>query len=155
MLETTRALGEFSGNDYDVIFFVGGFGVMWDFPFVPEVDRVAREVYERGGIVSAVCHGPIALANVKLSSGEYLVKGKSVAGFCNEEEAAVGLQAQLPIHDGGHQTCEDVLQALGGLYSKGAVWGSHVCSQDRVITGQNPASAHDVGAAVVRALSNA
>jgi len=36
------------------------------------------------GIVSAVCHGPAALVDAKLSSGEYLVKGKqsSIISFC-------------------------------------------------------------------------
>jgi len=35
--------------------------------------------------VAAVCHGPIALVNIKLSNGEYLVKGKTMTGFTNEE----------------------------------------------------------------------
>ena len=42
-----------------------------------------REVYESHGIVSAVCHGPAALVDAKLSRGEYLVKGKNVAAFTN------------------------------------------------------------------------
>jgi len=62
---------------------------MWDFPDDPDVHRMAREMYERNKIVAAVCHGPVALLNVKLSSGEYLVKDKEIAVFTNAEEDAM------------------------------------------------------------------
>ena len=87
----TPAIKDLSGSDYDIVFFVGGFGAMYDFPNDEHVQRLSREVYEAGGVVAAVCHGPIALVNVKLSDGEYLVKGKNVGGFCNEEEEIIGL----------------------------------------------------------------
>jgi putative intracellular protease/amidase len=41
---------------------------------------VGREVYEAGGVVGAVCHGPIALANITLSDGSFLIAGKEVTG---------------------------------------------------------------------------
>lgn len=56
---------------------------MWDFRDSPDAQRIIREVYESHGIVSAVCHGPAALVDAKLSRGEYLVKGKNVAAFTN------------------------------------------------------------------------
>lgn len=121
----------------------------WDFPNNEHVQRIQREVYEKGGIVGAVCHGPIALANTKLSSGELLIAGKEVAGFCEEEEAVVGLKAHLPMHDGAGQSCEEVLSARGGNFTKGPAWGSHVAVDSRLVTGQNPASAAGAGDAIV------
>lgn len=50
---------------------------MWDFRDSPDAQRIIREVYESHGIVSAVCHGPAALVDAKLSRGEYPVKGKT------------------------------------------------------------------------------
>jgi len=149
LTEGTRALSEFDGNDFDVIFFVGGFGTMWDFPFDTNVSRVAAATYEKGGVIGAVCHGPIALANITLSTGELLVSGKSCAGFCNEEEAAIGLEPLLPMHEGFGKSCEDVLQAKGGIYTKTAPWGEHVVSDSRVVTGQNPASARKCAQVVI------
>ncbi|MEE3918758.1 DJ-1/PfpI family protein [Micromonospora sp. BRA006-A] len=51
-------------DGYDVILFAGGHGTMWDFPDDPDLARIARSVYERGGVVAAVCHGPSALVNL-------------------------------------------------------------------------------------------
>ena len=60
-----------------------------DFPDDADVHRITTALWEKGAVVGAVCHGPSALVNVKLSDGEYLVKGKKVAAFSNEEEDAV------------------------------------------------------------------
>ena len=50
-------------------------------------------VDEAGGVVSAVCHGPCALTNVRLSNDEYLVAGKEVAAmraaFLRRREGAI------------------------------------------------------------------
>merc|ERR1711953_1457122 len=99
-LEQTTPLSDVKGADYSAVFFVGGFGTMWDFPDDANVQRVAREVYESGGIVSAVCHGPVALVNVKLSDGSLLVKGREVTAFTNAEEDAVTCREIVPY------TCE-------------------------------------------------
>ena len=58
----------------------------WDFPDDENVQCVAREVYESGGVVSAVCHGLAVVVNVKLSDGSLLVEGRDVTGFTNAEE---------------------------------------------------------------------
>jgi putative intracellular protease/amidase len=152
LTENTETLESCDSSNYDCVFFVGGFGTMFDFPFDSAVNKMGREVYEKGGVVSAVCHGPIALANITLSNGDCIVKGKAVCGFTNEEEAAVGLLDILPLHEGLGKSCEDVLTAKGGLYEKTGAWGVKVCSQDRLVTGQNPASARSCAEAVVAAL---
>jgi len=115
---------------------------MWDFPFSTAVDKVGREVYEKGGVVGAVCHGPIALANIKLSDGSYLVAGKNVAAFTDEEEAAVGAVdgAGYPEHQGGNRTIKRVLTALGANHSQADNWQPYIQVDGRVFTGQNPAS---------------
>jgi putative intracellular protease/amidase len=152
LTQGTKKLADFKGTEFDVVFFVGGFGVMFDFYDNEHVNRVSREVYEQGGIVGAVCHGPIALAQVKLSSGEFLISGKGCAGFTNEEEDQAGLRDILPMRDGG-ATCGDVLSARGAKYTKGDPWGSHVVSDSRVVTGQNPASAGATADAILAALA--
>ncbi len=83
----TKAIAEINPSDYSAIFFAGGHGTMWDFPDNVDVHRAIREIYENGGIVSAVCHGPAALVNVRLSDGSLLIADKNVASFTDDEEA--------------------------------------------------------------------
>ncbi len=95
-VENTVRLADVTARDFDAVFFAGGHGTMWDFPDSAAVRGTVAEVYEGGGLVAAVCHGPAALVDVKLANGEALVKGKRVAAFTNAEEAAVGLTDAMP-----------------------------------------------------------
>lgn len=146
-LEHTIAVGDIDPTEYDAVFFAGGHGTMWDFPYNPDVQRLAAEVYERGGVVAAVCHGPAALLDVELSSGERLIEGKRVAGFSNDEEQAVELQNVVPF------LLESRLIERGARYEKAEPKHEKVVVDGRLITGQNPASATEIGHAIARALS--
>ena len=61
-----------------------------------EIDFAAATIYDDGGVIGAVCHGPAALVNLKLANGQYLVKGKRVAAFTDDEERAVKLETVVP-----------------------------------------------------------
>jgi len=136
--------------DFDAIFFVGGLGTMWDFPDDPDVHRLVKEFYESGKIVSAVCHGPSALINVKLSNGDFLIKGQEISVFTNDEEAYMKYTNVVPF------LCEDRIKENGGTHVKAAdVFGVHVAisgNGGRIITGQNPPSAKATGDAIVAAM---
>lgn len=146
-LANTTKLDDVNPADFDAIFFAGGHGVMWDFPNSAAIDKVTREIYERGGIVSAVCHGPAALVNVKLSDGNYLVAGKNLTAFTNGEEAEVQATDIVPF------LLETELKNHGANHHAAANWSNHVEVDERLVTGQNPASAAGVGEAVVKLLS--
>ena len=146
----TKPLSSYTGTDYNIFFLVGGFGVMWDFFPNPAIGRVGKECYESGGIVGAVCHGPIGLASITLSNGEPLVKGKNVGGFANFEEDIVKIK--IPLHAGfdDKESCEDILTALGGKHTHSEKpFGVHVTVDERVVCGQNPPSADPCGEAIV------
>jgi putative intracellular protease/amidase len=49
----TKRLDEVDPSKYAAIFFAGGHGAMWDFPFDEAVRTVTRSVYEAGGVVGA------------------------------------------------------------------------------------------------------
>ena len=144
--ENTLKLGEVNAKDYNAIFFAGGHGVMWDFPDSAAVAKVTREIYENGGVVSAVCHGPAALVNVKLSDGSYLVAGKNVTGFTNAEEDEVQGTKIVPF------LLADKLNEHGAKHHAAANWSDNVVVDGRLVTGQNPASAASVGDAVIKIL---
>ena len=111
------------------------------------LSSTAASIYEAGGIVGAVCHGPAGLINVKLSNGKALVDGKTVTSFTNEEEAASGLTETVPF------LLETALKEKGAKFMSVKTWGCNVEVSDRVFTGQNPASAAKVAKEIVQALS--
>jgi putative intracellular protease/amidase len=127
---------------YAAIFFAGGHGAMWDFPDSPGVQAAVRTIYEAGGIVAAVCHGPSALVNATLSDGSYLVAGKDLSAFTDEEERAVGLDQVVPF------LLASTLAARGAHHHAAENWRSKVVVDGRLVTGQNPQSASGVGEAI-------
>ncbi|KAF7179613.1 hypothetical protein CNMCM7691_008661 [Aspergillus felis] len=82
---------EFAG-----IFYVGGHGPMFDLANNEISHALVHEFYESGNVVSAVCHGPAALVNVKLSDGTYLVAGQEVTGLSNAEEDIMQFTKDMP-----------------------------------------------------------
>lgn len=134
-------------KEYVAIYYAGGHGAMWDLPDNTEIAAIAAKIYEQNGIVAAVCHGPAGLVNIKLSNGAYLIAGKKVNGFTNEEEELVKLTKVVPF------LLEDQMKNRGGIFEKSAAWQTHVAIDQRVITGQNPQSAKAVGEAVAKALA--
>jgi len=146
-LNNAKKLSDINPKEYDAIYFAGGHGTMFDLPDNEDVKRITAGIYDNGGIVSAVCHGPVALVNVKLKNGKYLVENKVVASFTNDEERAVKLESQMPF------LLESKLIERGGNFSKKENWKSHVVESDRLITGQNPASAKEVGEKILKMLS--
>ncbi|WP_158839427.1 type 1 glutamine amidotransferase domain-containing protein [Saccharothrix deserti] len=147
-LAATRPASRVRSTDYSAIFYVGGHGAMWDFPESPDLARLAVEIYEQGGVVSAVCHGPAGLVNLRLSDGSYLVDGKRVSSFTNEEEHSLGLVDVMPF------LLEERLKERGALHTKAPNYVSHTEQDGRLITGQNPASAAPVAELVVTELKN-
>ena len=131
---------------YAAILFAGGHGTMWDFPEDPTLPRIAAAIYDAGGVVSAVCHGPAGLVNVRLRNGQLLVAGKDVAAFTNDEERAVGLAEVVPF------LLADRLVERGAVHKPAPNWQKQVITSERLVTGQNPASAGGVAEGVVALL---
>ncbi|KAI5360263.1 putative class I glutamine amidotransferase [Septoria linicola] len=147
----TQKLGDFVGkaNSFDAIFYVGGHGPMFDLATDPVSHTVIKEFYESGKVVSAVCHGPAAFVNVKLSDGSYLVAGQEVTGFTNDEEDQAQLSSAMPF------MLETELAARGGKVVKADPWAAKVVKSgkgNKLITGQNPASAAPIGEAILAAI---
>lgn len=119
---------------YDLIYFAGGHGVLWDFPKNHALADIAKQIDAQGGLVTAVCHGVVGL----LAMGDF-IKGKKLTGFTNEEEAINQLTNTVPF------LTEDALKAAGADYSKADAYHEYVVADGRLITGQNPQSARAVG----------
>lgn len=145
-VKNTPTPGEIDPSRYDIVLYAGGHGVMWDFPGNAELAAIGRQVYERGGVVAAVCHGPAGLVDLTLSDGTHLVDGRRVAAFTNDEEAAVGLTEVVPF------LLADRLVERGATHVPAPNFEANVVVDGRLVTGQNPASAVGVAEAALAAL---
>lgn len=147
LLASTRPVASVDQREYDAIYFVGGHGTMWDFPDDTAIQKLTTAAYEAGKPIAAVCHGPAALVNVRLSDGSYLVAGKAVAGFSDDEERAIKLEDEVPF------LLETTLKERGGAYVKAGLWQEKVAVDQGLVTGQNPASALGLAKALDQLLS--
>ncbi|MBD2037348.1 type 1 glutamine amidotransferase domain-containing protein [Leptolyngbya sp. FACHB-321] len=147
VLANTLTLASVAANDYDAVFYPGGHGPLWD--LAEDADSIAliEAFYTAGKPTAAVCHAPGVLRHTKAADGSPLVQGKSVTGFANTEEEAVGLTNIVPF------LVEDELKKNGGKYAKAANWQSYVTSDRNLITGQNPASSEAAAKAVLQQLA--
>jgi putative intracellular protease/amidase len=147
-LAATRPIAEITGS-FDAVFLPGGHGTMWDLRQSQALQRAIAATYDSGGVVGAVCHGPSGLLDVRLADGSPLVKGRRVNGFTDAEERASGLQDTVPF------LLESELRRLGGLYeSNPENFDPHAVRDDRLVTGQNPASSAAVADLMVEALED-
>jgi len=146
-VNNTLPVSQVNIADYDAVFYPGGFGLLTDLATNEAFAKLSAEHYESGGILAAVCHGPAALLPITLSTGESLLSAKSVTGFTREEEIDYGTIDDIPF------LLEEALARKAARFNKVQPWGAFVVSDGRVVTGQNPASAHGVGEEVVRLLA--
>lgn len=73
-------------REYWAVYIGGGYGPVFDVASDKGIQALIAQVYEAGGVVGSGGHGAIGFANVKLSTGDYLVTGKKVAAFPNSTE---------------------------------------------------------------------
>lgn len=148
ILGKSRKPADIHADEYSVIYFAGGHGAVWDFPDNAALGKIARDIYDNGGVISSVCHGAAGLLSIKNDDGTPFIQGRTVTGFSNAEEQANGTMDAVPY------ATEDALKQAGAHYTEGAIFTEHVVVDGRLITGQNPQSAAGVGRAVVEQLQS-
>ena len=126
-----------SADGFDAIFYPGGHGPLWDLAEDGDSTALIETFAASDRPIGAVCHAPAVFRHPKGTDGKPLVSGKTVTGFTNTEEDAVGLTDIVPF------LVEDMLKDNGGTYKKGDDWASFVVTDGKLVTGQNPASSEE------------
>lgn len=129
-------------DDYFVIYYTGGHGVLWDYPKNLELQAIAQNIYSNGGYITSVCHGVVGLLNIKDANGRFILDGRHITGFTDEEEVLGGKKDKVPY------SAEEEAKYRGARYIKTLPYTPNAVKSGRVITGQNPFS----GRAVARKL---
>lgn len=137
-------------RDYGILYAAGGHGTIFDFPSAEKLHKIAADIYYNGGVISAVCHGPLLLPGIKAKNGEPLIKGRKVTGFTDEGEDALGLRSV--IDELNKPLVKGAAIAAGAEFQEPpSPWGAYSVTDGRIVTGVNPASASAVAISALAA----
>ena len=120
---------------------------MWDFSDCNKLQLIAKEIYENDGLIAAICHGPRNIANLKLSDGKFLVSGKKISCFTDDEEKHLKLENEVPF------LLESKMKSLGATLPKQINFSRIGEVDGRIITAQNPPSSIDFGEAIIHSIN--
>lgn len=157
LTESTRKASEIEVTRFDAILVAGGQAPMFTFESATSLHRKFVEFYEAGKIASALCHGVAILRYARLSSGDFLTKGKTVTGFANVEEdfadQAVWAMGLLP-RDRHVMPwrIEDELKGLGANFIQAGMWRPFAVRDGNLITGQQNFSGAETARKICEAL---
>lgn len=147
LMSNSFKLSDISAADYDLVYFPGGHGPMWDFVDNRLLHDFLQEFITQEKPIAAMCHGVAALVDALDINADAFVKGRKVTSFADSEEIGVGAQDSVPF------LLETKLKELGAIYSKGDDFTPHVVTDNNLITGQNPASSNNVALEMVNLLT--
>ncbi len=147
-VQNSIAIAKVNALDYQAVYFIGGKGAMFDFPNNKAIKNIVRDMYEDGKTIAAICHGPAALVNVKLSDGSYMLANKQVSSFTNQEELFLIPDAAtiFPF------LLEDKLRQQGATPILGKTYLEQVSHDGNLVTGQNPWSVWKTAETVISQL---
>ncbi|KAF7999361.1 hypothetical protein HF325_006037 [Metschnikowia pulcherrima] len=152
LFKTIKKPSEIDASEYDLFFAAGGHGCLFDFPTATGLQAIFLAIWQKHGVVAAVCHGPCLFENARDSNGEYFLKGKNATGFTDEGEAIlqldqimVKMNLKAPKHG---------IEANGGFYVQPAdPWSSFTVTDGKFVTKVNPASASETTQKAIDALA--
>ncbi len=146
ILRQTVKLDEVDIDKFDAVYFPGGHGPMFDLAFDENVKNIVEYFYNKNKIISAICHGVVALVSAKDAEGSSILKNKKVTSFTNKEEHIVKLGEFLPF------LLEDKIRSLGAEFIEAKPWMEHVEVDKNIITGQNQNSATLIAEKIIEKL---
>lgn len=144
-LGSTVALADFDSKQVDAVYFVGGTAVMWDFPSHVGLARLLEQMTGAHKPIGAVCHGVAALLNGP--AGKPIVAGRRITVISDLEDQMFGADKIVPFLP------ESAFRKHGAHVTVAEPFTEHVVEDGLFVTGQNPASAGEVGRRLIALLS--
>src|SRR5580658_5780157 len=141
-------------GEYGVFFASAGHAALYDYPTAKSLQAIAADVWNRGGIVGTVCHGPAILPGIIDSkTGKSIAEGKTVTGFMIEGELVFNILDKMR-HDKVVPVVEAVT-AAGGYYSTAmSAFDDYSVTSGRLVSGTNPESGRSTAERIVRLFDN-
>jgi putative intracellular protease/amidase len=157
LVESTTPVRDLDVDRHDVLVVAGGQGPMFTFREATDLQRKFVEFYETGKVAAALCHGTAILAFATLSSGEPLVRGRTVTGFPNvEEDLADRMTWDAGAVPEGRSVMpwrvEDSLRELGANFIQAGAFRSFAIRDGNLVTGQQNFSGAQVAREILEAV---
>lgn len=137
-------------GEYGVFFASAGHAALYDYPTAKTLQTIAGEIWDRGGIVAAVCHGPAIMPGIIDSkTGKSIIEGKTVTGFTIEGELIFNILDK--IREDNVVPIVEAVTAAGADYSNAMnAFDDYTVTSGRIVTGTNPQSARSAAERLVR-----
>jgi len=157
LVQRTKRVAEIEVGRYDGIIVAGGQAPMFLYAEAADLQAKFVEFYQAGKVACALCHGVSLLRYTRLSTGEYLAKGKTLTGFANgEEDYADNAVWDLGILSRDKHVMpwriEDEMKRLGANYIQAGTWKSFAVRDGNLVTGQQNFSGAATAAEVIQAI---
>lgn len=150
-VKNSIALKDVDLDDYDLVFFAGGWGAAYDMNSEVVATKVSDAYYESDVIMGSVCHGALAFTEAKDNNGDYLIKGRTMTGVTKEQLDVLGITF-TPHHP------EADLRKAGAVYKANHAIIDPLATitviddEKRFVTGQNQNSSHDTAQLMMKVL---
>lgn len=147
-LEHTMKPSEIVAENYLAIFYSGGGAAMFGVAEDTTIQKIARNIYNKNGVISTICHGTAGIAFLKDENGKSLYAGRKITGFPDKfENQKMEYYKTFPF------VMDKIINDNDGnfVFSNKERDGFYVVD-DRFVTGQDPSSATKVANEVVTLL---
>src|SRR5262245_21401053 len=125
-------------EEYGLFFASAGHAALYDYPSETGLQSVAANIWDRGGIVGATCHGPAIMPGIIDSkTGKSIIEGRTVTGFAIEGELIFNILDKLRA-DGVVPIVEAVTNVGAWYSSPMSAFDDYSITSGRVVTGVNP-----------------
>src|SRR5271155_6213950 len=137
-------------EDYGFFFASAGHSALYDYPKAKGLQAIAADIWDRGGVVGAVCHGPAIMPGIIDSkTGKSIIEGKTVTGFTIEGELIFNILDKL--REDKVVPVVEAVTAVGAYYSTSMnAFDDYSVTSGRVVTGTNPQSGRSAAERIVR-----
>jgi putative intracellular protease/amidase len=137
-------------GDYGVFFASAGHSALYDYPTAKGLQTIAADIWDRGGVVGAVCHGPAIMPGIiDPKTGRSIIEGKTVTGFTIEGELIFNILDKL--REDKVVPVVEAVTAVGANYTTSMnAFDDYSVTSGRVVTGTNPQSGRSAAERIVR-----
>ena len=143
LLLESQPLDEVRQDDFDAVYYPGGYGSFWDLSVNRVNAALLEDFFRLGKPAAAIRHGAAALLSAKTPAGQSVLNGRRVTGASDDEERQMALDRVVPFSLGKR------LIRCGAEYVCAEPWKPHVVADGMLITGQNTQSAGELAFAML------